>query len=129
MSLSKRRHRMERVMYSKLTLAFLLLCSILLSFSVYERYTKAKEMEEKKQESESSYNDLSERKEQLKKKVDYLEGKQGIESEIRRNFDVVKEGEEVVIIVDNDSSSGYHPREVEKEPEEKKSFWSKWLTW
>jgi len=115
-------------MYSKITLIFLLGCCVWLSLSVYERYEKARDMENRRLESEVAYQELQERKQQLQEKVDYLGADAGVESEIRRNFDVARVGEEVVIIVDNDSpNEDIQP--ISPEPEEKPGFWSRLFTW
>ena len=93
------------VVYSPIMLAFLVLVIILLARSVYERYTIEREMASKQAEAEAELQMLNERKDSLQKKVDYLSNDRGIEAEMRRNFDVAREGEKVVIILDDTSNA------------------------
>lgn len=129
MSISKRKHRLQRILYSKITLAILLLCCVWLSLSVYERYTIATEMKHRRMEREADYQELQQRKANLEDKVDYLSDERGVESEIRRNFDVAKEGEEVVIIVDDDEKKEVLPLPTSTEESESEGFWSWLIPW
>jgi cell division protein FtsB len=51
-------------------------------------------------ESKAELQVLEERKAKLEEKVEYLSNERGIEAEMRRNFDVALDGEQVVIILD-----------------------------
>ena len=85
--------------YSKVTIFILSIVGLFLAASVYERYTIERLMSERRMETEIEKNDLIERKQLLEEKVEYLSGDRGIEEEIRKNFDVAKEGEKVIILV------------------------------
>ena len=50
------------------------------------------------QRREQERQEVLERQENLEQEVEYLEGERGIEAEIRKNFDVAREGETVVIL-------------------------------
>ena len=39
------------------------------------------------------------------REVEYLSSERGVEAEMRRQFDIVREGEQVVIILDDDKST------------------------
>lgn len=114
------------LLFSKLTLIILLILCVYLAYSVYERFTVERTMSERLDSTQEEYTELEERRDTLLEKVDYLEGDSGIETEIRKHFDVAKEGEQVVIIVDEEEAedaefvNGYGP-EAEDDPWYK--FW------
>jgi cell division protein FtsB len=78
----------------------------LMVWAVYDRYTIAQEMSEKRVEAESGLAELQARKAAIEDKVKYLGSERGVEAEMRRNFDVAQPGEQVVIIVDPKKSEG-----------------------
>lgn len=78
---------------------------IWLALSVYERFTIEREMAERRAAVEADVAALRGRKAALEERVEYLSHERGIEAEMRRNFDVAKPGEEVVIILDNNSAA------------------------
>lgn len=57
------------------------------------------EMKERRIQSEQAAAVLLERKQQVEEKVKYLSDERGIETEMRRQFDVALEGEKVVVIL------------------------------
>jgi len=85
---------------SPLALIILVLICLFMARVVFDRYTIASEMAAREAESEAELRVLEERKAKLQEKVDYLSNDRGIEAEMRRNFDVAREGEQVVIILD-----------------------------
>jgi cell division protein FtsB len=100
----------------------LVIIVVFMSISVYHRFTVEREMSVRRAEMEEERQQLIERKAELEERVDYLSGDRGIEEEIRTHFDVAKEGEQVVIIVD---------KEEEQKPEipvipEKKPWYIFW---
>lgn len=97
-----RKNTFESIIFSKLTLVVLLVISLFTAHSVYERWQVERDMAARRESIELQYQDLENRKAALEEKVDYLQGETGVESEIRRNFDVAREGEQVVIIVDEE---------------------------
>jgi len=89
--------------HSPIVLLLLAGFCVLLAISVYERYTIEREMAERRLAAEAEVAALQVRKEALAERVQYLSHERGIEAEMRRNFDVAKPGEEVVIILDNET--------------------------
>lgn len=77
----------------------------LLAISVYERFTVERDMAARLQRAQEEQRALEERRTELETRVDDLTGERGVETEIRRNFDVAKEGEQVVVIVDDESDA------------------------
>lgn len=70
------------------------------TYDVYKKYSESRNnivgLEEK-------YEMSMDRKEKLEGDIEWLSSERGIEEEIRDKFNVVKEGEEVVVIVNDDS--------------------------
>ncbi len=105
MSLLRKKSWWKHVTESRITLIILILLCIAISFEVYDRYTVEREVASRRHSKEADLSKLSERKEDLVERINYLKGEQGIESEIRRHFDVVKEGEKVVILTGESESN------------------------
>ena len=108
----------KEYIYSKPVVFGLVLIAVLLSLSVHERYGVERDMSERRVMSETELERLQERRVQLEKRVEYLEGERGIEEEIRKNFDVAKKGEQVIILVGEEEKEG-----VPIEPEIEKYPW------
>lgn len=85
---------------SPLALILLGIICVLLARVVYARYSIEREMAARQLQSETEFQALIDRKKQLEEKVKYLSNDRGIEAEMRRNFDVARAGEKVVIILD-----------------------------
>lgn len=98
----------------------------MLGMSVFDRFTIERDMANRRATAEAELQSLHERKAQLQEKVDYLSADAGIEAEIRKHFDVVREGEQVVVILDEDTKDPSTTAEFEVKPE---SFWSRFLPW
>lgn len=88
----------QHFIYNWYAVAFLLLIVVFFSFSVWERYRAAHVMKERLEASEKEAAALKTHKEQLSEQVEYLKGERGIEEELRRNFDVAKPGEQVIVL-------------------------------
>lgn len=118
----------QRIVYSRITPILILGACLLLAVSVYERYTIEREMAGRRVGAEAELQALKERKDELSEKVEYLTAEYGVEAEMRKNFDVAKAGERVVIIVDaEEGGSMAASLPIAEEPEEE-GFWS-WLPW
>lgn len=105
------KRKIRSIVYSKPVVAFLMIVTIVLSFSVYHRYTVAEEMKHKLNVREDELHELEQRAEVLESKVQYLRDERGIEEELRNRFDVVKDGEQVIILVD-EPQGGEDEREI-----------------
>ena len=68
-------------------------------------------------ESEQDLVELEQKQRKQKKKIEGLSTEQGLEAEVRQRYRVVKPGEQLVIVVDNEDTSGNQAT--------KPSFWQK----
>lgn len=84
--------------YSRPVIIFLSLLAVLLTVSVVERFQVEREMAARSIAAEEELAKLKAREIELNERVEYLEGARGVEEEIRKNFDVARAGEQVVIL-------------------------------
>jgi len=101
----QQKRQMRKVFYSKITFWILLILVILLSKQVYDIYKKKQLSQEGLATISKEYNNLKNRENMLSSEIEKLKTENGIEAEIRGKFDVVKPGEQVVIIINNGSST------------------------
>ena len=90
----------NKLLRSRILQVLLVLIIIALSFQVFEQYKSAKDTSELRAQSEAGFYEREADRRQLEEQVQSLHDPYHIEAEIRRHFDVAKEGEEVVIILD-----------------------------
>lgn len=102
---------LSSILRSRIVQILLLLVIGVLTVQVYEQYKSAQSTLERRLQSESEFYQREAQKAQLAEQVESLRDPYYIEREIRRHFDVAKEGEEVVIIFDP-------PPEVEGIPDD-----------
>jgi hypothetical protein len=95
------KRKIRRVIYSKVFIAAVFIATIFLGMSVYERYSMEREMAAKLDDRARELRVLEERALLLESKVEHLKNERGIEEELRTRFDVAREGEQVVIIIDD----------------------------
>ncbi len=96
------KRKLRAVINSPITQGALLLLVCLVAWSAYVRYDIAMEMRDRRIQAEQAAATLEARKDELQERVDYLSNERGIEAEMRRQFDVALEGEQVVVIVEEE---------------------------
>ena len=90
-------------LYTRPVVIFLGFLIVLLAYAVFQRFTVEREMYARRIAAEEERQEVLQHKTELEEKVKYLEGERGIEEEIRKHFDVAREGEQVVILVGDDT--------------------------
>jgi cell division protein FtsB len=96
------KRKLRTVINSHYTQGLILLLAFWVGWSAYVRYDIAMEMSDRRDKEQHQAAVLEARKEALNEQVKYLSGERGIESEMRRQFDVALEGEQVVVIVEDE---------------------------
>lgn len=114
----QQKRKLRFVMYHKYTLIALSILVVIFMHSTWAIYNKKTESELLMDSSEQRLLDLQTREKDLKEKIDKLNTEQGIEEEIRSKFNVTKENENVVIIVENKEKEA-------STTDEKVSFWQR----
>ena len=90
-----------RLMHSRVVLFLLILAIVFLLKTVFGIYLKFKDSRVHRYAAQNELTELKRRADSLSKEVKRLGTEKGIEEEIRRQFSMVKDGEGVAIIVDD----------------------------
>lgn len=117
------KRKFKRLLYSKATLMILGLVIVWLSFVVWSMYKKERDTGIKRMVQREILNEMRERETTLQNEIDRLNTEKGIEEEIRSKFEVGKEGEKVIIVVNNPKEKSALKAGL------KKSFWQKLFDW
>jgi len=92
-----------------------------------------RDMSSRRAVAEEELNELLDRKAGLEGKVEYLREERGIESEIRKHFDVAKEGEQVVVLLDDERNDKRNdktePATTTVNEDKKSSLFSRLFPW
>ena len=111
----------KRYLYSRGVLVLLAILILFTTHAVYGVYKKAQSAALYLAESEKSLAEMEEREKYFSKEIERLKSDQGVEEEIRKKFQVAREGEKVMVIMD-DEGKGNGSTELPK-----KSLWQKIL--
>lgn len=98
----KNRNKKNNIWYSPIILFLMLVLIIIFSYNMIDLVEKVRETAKKKDFANEQVDRLKEREKILTEKLGKLETQEGIEEEIREKYQLVKEGERLVIIVDKD---------------------------
>ena len=98
------KRKLRSVFGSRITQGVVLLVAFFILLSAYDRYLIAREMADRRADVESEIASLEERRTVLETQVQYLSNERGIESEMRKQIDIAREGEQVVIILEDESA-------------------------
>lgn len=98
----EKKRRVRRIIYSKFSIFILFLILIFLLQGVWGLYQKVEETNQKKEMVSNKIAGLEEREDYLNSEIDYLNSGVGLEEEIRNRYSVSKEGEEVIVIIEED---------------------------
>ena len=119
----RKKNKIKKRLYSipVLILLFLVLGFLVKgTFNVYQRASISKE---KLLVAQANIEELNERQESISNKINKLNTSTGIEEEIREKFNVVKSGEEMIVIINKNSE------EDEDINNKKESFWKTFFPW
>lgn len=118
-----RKSKWRKVLESKLSLALLTILVFVFAWSVVGFSEKMRDTEEKRKIAEERLLELQAKKENLSKDIKKLETSEGMEENIREKFGLVKEGEGVIVIVEESDS------EKDMEIEKESAFWNFLRNW
>ena len=121
----KQKRQLRKRIYSKPVLFILILILAFLVHGTWGIYKKSKQSKETLAVAQLEFDKLKEREESIEKKIGRLGTETGLEEEIRSKFDVAKEGEQIIVIVDNDDL----PPVVEDKPGVIKGFFTTVKSW
>ncbi len=105
----------------KIVAFILLLVVILISNAALKMYKRSKDTKEYLKAVEIQYLALEARYNASTEDLEYLKSETGMEREIRSKFDLAKEGEKAILIIEEE--------EIEIEEPVKRSFWGRLKNW
>ena len=108
----KQKRQLKKRIYSKPILFILIIILAFLAHGTWGIYKKSKQSKETLNVVQIEFDKLKEREEAIEKKIGRLGTETGLEEEIRSKFDVAREGEKIIVIVDNDDL----PPVIEEKP-------------
>ncbi len=118
------RRKLRRILHSKPMVVVILLITLFLANVAYNAWDKASIAKDKRMEVAAELGALQVREAQLRERIAYLETDKGKEEELRKQFDVGREGEYAIVVVEKEERV---PLDANKEKE--KGFFEKILGW
>ena len=118
----KKRNKFGKIAYSWPVLILLAGLVILAGKNVFEVYKNEQTSHRNKEKSEEVFASLENRNNLIAAEIESLKTEKGIEAEIRNKFRVVKEGEQLAIIINSDKDK---KKEIQSSDTEK--IWTKIL--
>lgn len=115
------KRKIKRFIYSKITLVLLVVVVAFLLNAVWNVYKKQDYTRENLVKITASLASLRVREKMLSSEVERLKTENGVEEEIRAKYGLVKPGEEVIIVVNDDSSTSADSMPIEN------NLWQKFL--
>lgn len=97
----KEKRRIRKLLFSRITIAILVIVFLLITSATWSVFGKYRETQTNDRNARENLIVLEEREVNLKKEIENLKTEKGVEKEIRENFGFVKEGEKIVIIVES----------------------------
>jgi hypothetical protein len=107
----QQKHIIRTIFYSKTVIVILFVLVIVLARSVVELNNKRIEMSKIRDDTEKEMLDLKQKKEKAEESLAFIKTPRGEEEYIRTTHPVVKEGEGVIIVYDNQKSPVSNVRE------------------
>ncbi len=108
----QQKRKIKKAVYSKLSLVVLVVFILFLLHSTYGIYVKERFSAKNLASVQKDYDNLKSREEMLNSEISRLQTEEGMEEDIRNKFSVAKPGEELVVIVDKESSTTEKENEV-----------------
>jgi len=87
--------------YSWFFLVILIIIFAFLVRSAYSSFSKKRDTTLEKEKYETRLHNLEEKKINLENKIEHLKTDRGLEEELRKRFNISKEGEQIIKIIEN----------------------------
>lgn len=99
----RKKRRFWRLVYSRVTIGFLAILFLLGLNAIWNVYGKYQSVAEERERAGENLRELEGHVEVLKEDIEYLKTVEGVEEEFRITFGLVKEGEGVIVIIDEEN--------------------------
>ena len=96
------RRKLRKIIFSRFAFALLAIILVFLAYSTVKIYLRSRQAKDVNEMVKKEVEDLKNRKSELEATVKRLETEAGIEEEIRSKFPVQKQGENTVMIVEEE---------------------------
>jgi cell division protein FtsB len=123
----KRKQTIRGRLYGKTVKIILVIILLVLIRPTWNIYKKSRESEANLKRAEQELNSLEQRKNELSKNLESIKSEEGRDEEIRGKLGVAKEGETVVVIVEDKKEP--EPVVVPVKPSALSQAWSRVLSW
>lgn len=100
------KRKIKALLFSKFSILVIFLLTVWLLVSVYDRYQMERVVSERRSEQSEKRDVLQARASALEGKIAYFKSDKGIEEELRDRYGVVREGEQVIILLEDEESEG-----------------------
>ena len=127
MNIFDNKRKIRRFAYSKIVSVGLIVLCVMLVNGLFNVYDKARESLDRKNFSAQSLQKLNNREEKLRREIERLDSRVGLEDELRDRYSFSKEGEKVIVIIDENKSAEAVLSE-ERTVVERASSWIKRIT-
>lgn len=117
------RSKAGALMHSPIVVAVVVILALFLLKAVIDLFGKSRDARIAAEGARREYEELVEREAAIKSGLERLESADGVEAEIRQKFGVVKEGEEVVVVVQNEADA------TQKRTQSSTGWWQQFLDW
>ena len=122
------RKTLKGILYAKPVMLALLLPIGFLSYAAWNAYETARETTERREELTEELAALTSQAAALEEDIAELEDPRGIEAALRQQYDVAKEGEEVIVLIAEAGASEEELIEPQEEAQER-SWWDRVRGW
>lgn len=117
------KRKLKSFMYSRVTILLLIVVIVWLAGSVWSVYKKQDMTKDNLSKVAASLEALQVRERMLSSEIEKLKTESGVEQEIREKYNLVKEGEEVIVVVNKEADSDSQLGSTQI------GFWQKVLDW
>ena len=121
MSRFQKKKELTKIIHSRAVLVILIIICLLLGYSVVSVYGKSREAVHNRDVAVENLKELKDKQVTLQGEINDLNTPSGVEDAIRDKFRAVKDGEGLIVIVDNDKDN--NPDGTPVSAPEDKTFW------
>ena len=101
----EKKKKLRRALYSRPSIALIILVIVFMASATWSWLEKYQESQTNREIAEREYRELKAREEMLTEEVAALKTERGIEEEVRSRFGYVKEGEGVIVVIDDKTNT------------------------
>ena len=120
------KRKLKNILYSRVVLVLFLVPIVLVSMAAYDAFHAEREVRDRRVELASELVGLQARINTLEGNVTRLNEPRGMEEELRRRFDVGREGEQTIVLIEKTASATATSGNT---PIAERSWWRKALDW